>query len=157
MYQAADLPGGNRHRSRTANTIRVFITSCRLSVENGFARDWAWKITGLRQKCDATFLSSTKIPGYTGHPKIYIWHQVIEAIQRRYGKPCVPTWVYPFWWAEGIFKIHGANASLQCGNGTTFCRVGNFFQTFEKSSDFFELGSGILWPNYIIYYCTFNM
>ena len=77
-----NLPPGNRHRARTANTSAVTCTKSRYHVECMFGREFDLKVLGVRSEVPQQYLSPCGIPGHENQPVLFVWLCVGDIILR---------------------------------------------------------------------------
>ena len=74
----ANLPGGSRHRSRTAQTSAACCTKSRWTVESLFARESHLALLGARAEVPRHYLDPCGIPNFESQSKLMVWAHIGE-------------------------------------------------------------------------------
>ena len=85
--QYAILPGGPRHRSRTANTSAACCTKTRWPIESLFGRESQLSLLGARTEVPNQLLSPCGIPNFDSQSKLMVWLQIGDSLLYHHGVP----------------------------------------------------------------------
>ena len=72
----ANLPGGQRHRSRTANTSAACCTKSRWAVESLFGRESQLRLLGANSEVPTQYLQPCGIPNFGSQTTLNVWLQI---------------------------------------------------------------------------------
>ena len=78
------MPGGNRHRSRTANSSAAICTKSRWPVESLFGRE---KQLCIMNNVPQQFLSSCGILGFESQSILAVWLHIGDSLLHSFGTP----------------------------------------------------------------------
>lgn len=87
QYGAGQLPGGSRHRSRTANTSTAGCTKTRWAVEVLFSRERHLSLLGAKAEVPNQYLEPCGIPNYGSLSHLMVWLLIGDSINYHYGTP----------------------------------------------------------------------
>ena len=87
-----DIPGGARHRCRTANTSSACCTKTRWSVESLFSKEHQLKLLGSATEVSQQFLSSCRIPNYESQSVLSVWLHIGDSLLFHHGTPLTHTY-----------------------------------------------------------------
>jgi hypothetical protein len=83
----ANLPGGSRHRSRTANTSATACVKTRWPIETLFGKEHQLSILGSVTEVPNQYLSSSGIPNFESQSTLAVWLQIGDALLFHHGTP----------------------------------------------------------------------
>ena len=72
----ANLPGGPRHRCRTANTSAACCTKSRWAVESLFGRESQLRLLGANSEVPTQYLQPCGIPNFGSQTTLNVWLQI---------------------------------------------------------------------------------
>ena len=81
------LPGGSRHRCRTANTSTACCTRTRWLVESLFARESHLSLLGARSEIPNQYLNPCGIPNYESQTTLMVWLQIGDSLLNHHATP----------------------------------------------------------------------
>ena len=81
------LPGGSRHRCRTANTSSACCTRTRWLVESLFARESHLSLLGARSEVPNQYLNPCGIPNYGSQTTLMVWLQIGDSLIYHHATP----------------------------------------------------------------------
>ena len=85
--QYAILPGGPRHRCRTANTSAACCTKTRWPIESLFGRESQFSLLGAQTEVPNQLLSPCGIPNFDSQSKLMVWLQIGDSLLYHHGVP----------------------------------------------------------------------
>ena len=83
----AQLPGGSRHRSRTANTSAACCTKSRWPVESLFCRENHLSLLGSKSEVAGQYLNPCGIPNYSSQSSLAVWLHIGDSLLNKYATP----------------------------------------------------------------------
>ena len=81
------LPGGARHRSRTANTSAATTTKTRWTIESLFGRERNFHILGTGGEVPNQYLSPCNIPNFESQSTLMVWVLIVDSLAFHHGTP----------------------------------------------------------------------
>ena len=85
--QYAQLPGGSRHRSRTANTSAATCTKTRWVVESNFLRESHLSLLGASSEVPRQYLNPCGIPNYDSQSILAVWLHIGDSLLFHHSTP----------------------------------------------------------------------
>ena len=82
-----NLPGGSRHRSRTANTSAACCTKSRWPIESLFGRESQLSLLGAKAEVSSHYLSPCGIPNFESQSKLMVYLQIGDSLIYHHGVP----------------------------------------------------------------------
>ena len=83
----AQLPGGSRHRSRTANTSAACCTKSRWTVESLFCRESHLRLLGSSSEVPRQYLNPCGIPNYESQTTLAVWLHIGDSLLYHHATP----------------------------------------------------------------------
>ena len=83
----AQLPGGSRHRSRTANTSAACCTKSRWTVESLFCRESHLSLLGSSSEVPRQYLNPCGIPNYDSQSSLAVWLHIGDSLLFHHSTP----------------------------------------------------------------------
>ena len=83
----AQLPGGSRHRSRTANTSAACCTKSRWPVESLFCRENHLSLLGSSSEVPRQYLNPCGIPNYSSQSSLAVWLHIGDSLLYHHSTP----------------------------------------------------------------------
>ena len=83
----ANLPGGSRHRCRTANTSAACCTKSRWVIEALFGREGHLGLLGSGAEVPSQYLESCGIPHFESQTTLMVWAQIGDSLLYHHATP----------------------------------------------------------------------